>query len=252
MAISNKINQSFDEKKSRFSIKYILAEVFLITAGILIALAIDNWNTDRSDQKKIHTYLIEIKKEFEQEQKYLLEQFIPAQKKRIELNKRALSIIQNKQVDSTDVLQDLLYTMTHFFVYLPTGPMYEEFMDQNLLYKIRNEDLKFYLKQGNEASKDFERWFEFYKVEYENIYKPFMVKNLNYSEIVLEEDGYFKGGAPTNYRKLFDNLEFWNIVNFKGERMRKMLQRCESILPAYKYGIDLLNKELNLDVDQIK
>jgi hypothetical protein len=122
--------------------------------------------------------------------------------------------------------------------------MYDEFMDQNLLYKIKNEDLKFYLKQGNEAGKDFERWFEFYKVEYENIYKPFMVKNLNYSEIVLDEDGYFKGGTPTNYKKLFNNLEFWNIVNFKGERMRKMLQRCESILPAYKYGIDLLDKEL--------
>ena len=65
MAISNKINQSFDEKKSRISIKYILAEIFLITAGILIALGIDNWNNNRIEQNEVDKYLIEIKKELE-------------------------------------------------------------------------------------------------------------------------------------------------------------------------------------------
>ena len=81
MAISNKINQSFDEKKSRFSIKYILAEVFLITAGILIALAIDNWNTDRSDQKKIDKILNEIKKRIKKEKKILIKKIKKIEKK---------------------------------------------------------------------------------------------------------------------------------------------------------------------------
>ena len=66
MAISNKINHySNSGNRRKFNFKYVLAEIFLITAGILIALGIDNWNNNRIEQNEVDKYLIEIKKELE-------------------------------------------------------------------------------------------------------------------------------------------------------------------------------------------
>ena len=87
MAILNKINQSSSQKKKRFNIRYILAEIFLITAGILIALAIDNWNTDREEQKMIEKYLIEMYKEYSNEIERM-------EKRKIDLN---LELDKNEQ-----------------------------------------------------------------------------------------------------------------------------------------------------------
>ena len=41
--------------------RYAIGEIVLVVIGILIALQINNWNTDRQETKELHSYLISIK-----------------------------------------------------------------------------------------------------------------------------------------------------------------------------------------------
>ena len=47
------------------NIKYILTEISLVTIGILVAIAIDNWNSERLLKTEINNYLIEVQYEIE-------------------------------------------------------------------------------------------------------------------------------------------------------------------------------------------
>ncbi len=49
----------------KINIKYILTEISLVTIGILVAIAIDNWNSEKLLKKEINNYLIEVQYEIE-------------------------------------------------------------------------------------------------------------------------------------------------------------------------------------------
>ena len=142
MAISNKINEALSPTNKRFNIKFILAEVFLITAGILIALAIDNWNTDRAEQEMIEKYLIQMHKEFYNEIGRIEGERKQFYKSSLDKNLRALKIIKNNQIDSISVLEKLLVGISNPLSTSANIPITKEFLKQNLLYKIKNENLK--------------------------------------------------------------------------------------------------------------
>jgi len=218
MAILNKINQSSSQKKKRFNIRYILAEIFLITAGILIALAIDNWNTDREEQKMIEKYLIEMYKEYSNEIERM-------EKRKIDLNleldknTRALNIIKNSQYDSIQVLENLLLGLGNPVSDWKQFPITKEFLDQNLLYKIKNEKLKGEYKNFtfwidvNKELKDFAR------EQYLNTTEPFINSNINFSTLCCPNmnSSMIQGGPKTNYKLLMNNMELWNTLSFRRE-----------------------------------
>ena len=49
----------------KFNFKYLIREISMVTIGILVALAIDNWNSDRLLDKEINEYLVDIQYEIE-------------------------------------------------------------------------------------------------------------------------------------------------------------------------------------------
>ena len=49
----------------KINIKYIFTEISLVTIGILVAIAIDNWNSERLLKTEINNYLIEVQYEIE-------------------------------------------------------------------------------------------------------------------------------------------------------------------------------------------
>ena len=250
MAISNKINQSSSSKKRRFNIKYIFAEIFLITAGILIALAIDNWNTDRAEQKMINKYLIEMYKEYNNEIKRLQES-----KNNLmlstERNARALNIIKNSQYDSIPILEELLIGIGNPVNVENQFPITKEFLDQNLLYKIKNEKIKnqiknfsFYLGFNNKIN-------EFETNQYINTIEPFIKDNINYSKICCPNLKPFmiQGGLKTNFKSLMKNMELWNILSFK----REWLLLNSGVIDYTIYFLETIIEEIDNElVEEIK
>ena len=55
-------NLLLENKTSKY-FKYAIGEIILVVIGILIALQINNWNTERIEHKKEENYLINIKRD---------------------------------------------------------------------------------------------------------------------------------------------------------------------------------------------
>ena len=51
------------KNQSRLDFQYIVVEIALVTICILIAIAIDNWNSNKLTQIEIDDYLLEIHSE---------------------------------------------------------------------------------------------------------------------------------------------------------------------------------------------
>ena len=247
MAISNKINQSYSPEKKRFNVKYVFAEIFLITAGILIALAIDNWNTVRTEQEMIKKYLIEMHKEYLDEINFL-EKRKNAFKSMIEENSRALNIIKNIQYDSIPVLENLLIGIANTVIEENQFPITKEFFEQNLLYKIKNEKLQ------NEI-KNFSFMLGFYKDindsetdQYVNTIEPFLTDNINYSKICCPNMQAFmiNGGPKTNYKSLMNNMKLWNILSYR----RQWLLLNSGMIDGTTYFLKTIIEEITNEIGE--
>ncbi|MAD12687.1 MAG: hypothetical protein CMC04_08210 [Flavobacteriaceae bacterium] len=242
MAISNKINEALSPTNKRFNIKFILAEVFLITAGILIALAIDNWNTDRAEQEMIEKYLIQMHKEFYNEIDRIEGERKQFYKSSLDKNLRALKIIKNNQIDSISVLEKLLVGISNPLSTSANIPITKEFLKQNLLYKIKNENLKNELKmfptylEGNDYLIDFET------NQYINTIEPFVTSNMNYTQLLTSyrKPYMVDGGPKTDFKRLMKGYELWNIVSYK----REWLLAYSGALDGIGFVLNKLKKEI--------
>ena len=50
-----------DDNKPMQYMRYAIGEIVLVVIGILIALSINNWNTNKQETKELHNYLKNIK-----------------------------------------------------------------------------------------------------------------------------------------------------------------------------------------------
>ena len=86
----------------------------------------------------------------------------------------------------------------------------------------------------------------FDREEQRDVVKPFLMKYINLGEMYSEFDFEKNKGPRSNFDVLFDDLEFFNMVNSRGERLRRQLGTIKYLLFYMKTTIDLINKELNL------
>ena len=54
------LNKLLGKNKS-INIKFILIEIILVTIGVLMAIAVNNWNTNRLIKIEVDNYLLEIR-----------------------------------------------------------------------------------------------------------------------------------------------------------------------------------------------
>ena len=88
-----------------------------------------------------------------------------------------------------------------------------------LLKKIDDDSIRFYFKRYVRLINRSKTLDEYNTIQYNTSIEPFIIKNLNYSEVSLE--GYrrnlIQGGPKTQIKDLYNNLEFYNILTFKVE-----------------------------------
>ena len=58
------LNKLLGKNKS-INIKFILIEIILVTIGVLMAIAVNNWNTNRLIKIEVDNYLLEIRSEIQ-------------------------------------------------------------------------------------------------------------------------------------------------------------------------------------------
>jgi len=210
------IDNNGNEKTLSF--KHILIEIALVTGGILIALAIDNWNNKRVEQQEIKDYYEDIEIEFNETIDYQIRH-----QKTLKYLKnsmiRSLDIIKSKNKDSIPVLKNLLGTLATTWPVNYTMPITQEFIDLDYINKVNSDSLKNMLKKYVRHIERSKGMADYNEAQYNDRIEPYINENINYKEIVLggRNNELVLGGPKTDFEKLSNDLKFWNIVNFKIE-----------------------------------
>lgn len=235
-----------ENKFSKYLI-YAIGEIVLVVIGILLALSINNWNSNRIQKNNITNYYDRIVIELNQE-------IISAKRQKeqnaklINYNQRSLRILNSKNLDSLDVLKDLLGATATNWTSEYSFPITNEFLNQNYLSSIKNDSLKSDFKLFTKLLKTIEGMNNYNNVQYQNRIEPFFSKNINYSEVALENyrKNLIIGGPKTDFRLLYENLELWNILTFKLESLETESQ----IFVRTIYTFESLKSKIEIELKE--
>lgn len=215
---------------------YAVGEIFLVIVGILIALQVNNQNSKRLEDEKIRSYYERIIEDIDE----------------------TISSIENHTVNNDSIITNLIALLEilknndlskieefkYHIGYLGTAwslelsyPVITEFINEGYVSKIKSAEIKENFYQFKLASAYIMRSSKYLTDQYQNIIEPFIIKNMNYSEVALPS--YTKlvvaGGPKTNVNDLFENMELWNILTLKLE-----IQQLHK--KKHAQFIELLNK----------
>ena len=101
------LNKLLGKNKS-INIKFILIEIILVTIGVLMAIAVNNWNTNRLIKIEVDNYLLEIRSEIQGGIKYQnrnIERFESMSNNLL----RVMKIIERNDLDSIPYLNKLIW-----------------------------------------------------------------------------------------------------------------------------------------------
>lgn len=229
----------------KFNFKYLIREISMVTIGILVALAIDNWNSDRLLDKEINGYLVDIQYEIENSgikyQKNKIKQFESMTSRLV----RVMKIVERNDIDSIPYLKELIWPIGTTWPVEYSLPIVDEFIDKDLLNKIKDDTLKNTIKLYLRVKENSIRLEEFNTKQYLDKVETFVNKNIEYLEIM---DGRFwekneiknHPRIKTNFKKLFNDLEFWNVLTLKTETFSIEL----SNIKAHNKIFDSINNQL--------
>ena len=155
---------------------YAIGEIILVVIGILIAIQINNWNTNRIDRNKEQEILQQLKGEYLDNKEQLQSKI----EVRNRMNSSAFALLEYKNKASYDIDIDsfnLLLVQTLFRpTFDPALGVTNELIHAGKLYLIKNDDLRKSVsdwsgKYYNELEEEEQVVFDFIRYEYH----PFLV-----------------------------------------------------------------------------
>lgn len=125
---------------------YAAGEVFLIVLGILIALAINNWNQNRIIKQKERFYLEGLKNEF-QLSKIKLQNLMEVNRLNYRESQKIADYIRGNQEinDERDLSKMLFNSFSYEIAYNPNNSLLNELINSGRLEDISNPELRMYL-----------------------------------------------------------------------------------------------------------
>ena len=134
--------------EGRFSkyLMYAIGEIALVVIGILIALAINNWNENRIIEKREQFYLAGLKDEFEQN-KIKLQNLIEVNRLNYQNSKKIASLIGNsEELNDEESLSEMLFnSFSYEIAYNPNNSLLIELINSGRLKDISNPELRKHL-----------------------------------------------------------------------------------------------------------
>lgn len=132
--------------KIRKYLPYAAGEVFLIVLGILIALALNNWNQHRIIKQKEQFYLEGLKSEF-QLSKLKLQKLMEVNRLNYQESQKLADYIRNEYsiTDEKELSKLLFNSFSYEIAYNPNNSLLNELINSGGLEDISNPELRMYL-----------------------------------------------------------------------------------------------------------
>lgn len=206
-----------ENKVSKYLI-YSIGEIILVVIGILIALAINNSNQNRTIKEKEQVYLNGLRVEF-QTSKFKLDQLKEVNKRNYEGAKKIIGYLSNKNEPPTEIqFSELLFnTFSSDISFNPNSSLLNEMLNSGSLKDISNAKLRIHLtnwistledisKQEKELAHQREKVLDIFRRNENSIRTIFDLAG------VSEELDLPKGENDSSNLELLNSKEFENNV----------------------------------------
>ncbi len=184
--LMNKTPSNTSSRPKRYSkyLLYVVGEIVIVIIGILLALQVDTWNTQRQEREEAQVFLRRLKNEFLDNRKQLVQK-INMRKLALESARELLKYVDEQpgtlsrfQVDS------LLANALPVYTFDPSQGVLNQLTSTDKLTLIRSEALNDSLSNWNSKIQDFKEDENMYNSYNHNHFRPFLYQNYNYRNII--------------------------------------------------------------------
>jgi hypothetical protein len=217
--------------------KYAIGEIILVVIGILIALSINNWNSNKIEKKAETKTLIELKKgimnDCEVLQNNLLE--VKSNLVKLKLLKRLLEkkdYIYNKSLDT-------LFGAVYGIQAVRLNKAFYEDLKASSLKLIKNDSIR--LKIVNLFEDDYAFYENNFKIEMHNneVTRPYYLQNFSNLD-------FRKSATPNNFNKVWTDTYYANIVHYRIINLEgNHLDTYQKTIPKMKSLVNDIEKHLS-------
>lgn len=205
-------------------LKYAVSEIFLVVIGILVALGINNLNTKRIKSQELSKYYENLSEEFDAIAIGLQESTIPSNLGLIRNLETSLNLIEQKPPRYMDSLLTNLGAFGTSWSMGLTTPIFDEFKSNGLLTEINDDEIKNALVRLDLELNSAHGMDVYIGQQYTTSLEPYILKNINYSSIAIGQSKglLVQGGPKSDFEKLANSLEFWNMLTLKLETQQSV------------------------------
>ena len=171
-----------DDNKPLKYLRYAIGEIILVVIGILIALSINNWNSNRIQKQKESLLLNALNKEFKSN-KMQLDSVLTKHKysmKSVEYLMSRLPI-KNIKTEHLDSLSFHIYHLGTYYTFNPSGGVINALMNSSSIDIITNNELRQLIIGWNDVLLDYQEEEIMARDIYINQLKQFEKKHFNYN-----------------------------------------------------------------------
>jgi len=244
-----KIRQNLlSEGKTGKYLKYAIGEIILVVIGILIALQVNNWNTNRIDNQELQKSLENLNAEFTINEQ-ILSKAIKANDSVIETGKYILNLMNLKrEILESENTDKLLYDIFEEGSLQVSENSILEILESNKLQKIKNDSLKNLILEWNqkigELTLNEKRNFQKgqYLVRY--LMKRYPIKNIDAYGILQWKES---STIEIDKYSIFYDIEFENIIDDYLYSIVRFNMRLKSLKTNVNQIIKHSDKDNNLN-----
>lgn len=186
--------------------KYAIGEIFLVLIGILLALAISDWNNERVEKQLEIRTLTELRKGILIDLDLITAQQGKVNKSLLDIN-YLQSLIKNKDYEYSKELDTLFGVIYGMRILKLNSAFYEDLKSAGLKL-IKNEDIRLQIVQLFENNYEQLNWINELEMSINDVNRPYYLsnfKNLSFS----------KYATPSNFETVWRDTYFHNIVDYR-------------------------------------
>ena len=195
-------------KENRISkyMLYAIGEIFLVLIGILLALAISDWNDARVDKQSEIRTLIELKKG-------ILIDLDTITVKQTEVNKSITdlnylqSLIKNKDYQYNRELDTLFGVVYGMRMLNPNNAFYEDLKSAGLKL-VKNEAIRLQIVQLFENNYAKLNWINELEMSINDVNRPYYLNN-------FYDLTFSKYATPNNFKFIWTDSYYHNIIDYR-------------------------------------
>lgn len=240
----------------------MVGEIIIVIVGILLALQVDTWNTQRQDREEAQVFMRRLKNEF-QDNRAQLVQKIQMRKKALESARELVRLIDDKSGNPTrSQVDSLLANALPVYTFDPSQGVLNQLTSTDKLTLLRNEALNDKLSAWASMIEDFKEDEDMYNSYNHNHFRPFLYKNYNGRNIINSriqnkviapilrsspesvntEIGY--SGNPVEIQVLLNSVEFENYLAFCISWLSLINTQSVGVLNYIDQVLEILEGEL--------